>query len=325
MVIIMNVSQANTPFSLSTSALFFQGNITDNPWNESRNSNKSVPTTSSFCTSPLETHEELKITLFVYYIVFMFLAILGNTLIIYIVFSNKSIRTSTNIFIVNLAVCDHGIPFFLLPKKIAELFVGRYVWLIHGETGLALCKIVPFVYDVFIDCSTFSLLLITFDRFCAVLLPHKRHLLSTKVVAILICLTWLVSISMVAVFLKIFHIVQANGKIICVDFWSDPKAYSAYFITLICTNIVAPIVLITAAYSAIFFKLKKQALILGDSISDQLRQQEYLRQKKIVKMAFAIVCAFAVCWLPFAMTAFIMHAVFDSSTYTCSLLVLHYV
>jgi hypothetical protein len=126
-----------------------------------------------------------------------------------------------------------------------------------------------------------------------------------------------------AVLLKIFHIVQVNGKIMCNAFWSDPETFSAYFITLVCTNIIAPTVLITAAYSAIFCKLKKQVLILGDSISDQLRQQEYLRQKKIVKMAFAIVCAFAVCWLPIAVLIIIQIYIFyqDLLQYPCWFLI----
>jgi hypothetical protein len=220
-----------------------------------------------------------------------------------------------------MAVCDLGIPFFLLPKKIAEIFVGRNVWLIPGETGLALCKIVPFVHDVFIDCSTFSLLLITFDRFCAVLLPHKRHWLSTKVVAILICLTWLASISINAVLLKLLDtLYRPDGKLYCAPAWYSRTAADTYVQIMICTNIIAPIVLITAAYSAIFFKLKKQVLILGDSISDQLRQQENLRQKKIVKMTFAIVCTFGICWLPVIFTAILrpfMNKNANSTAYPC--------
>ncbi|XP_031571912.1 QRFP-like peptide receptor [Actinia tenebrosa] len=256
------------------------------------------------CISLVKTYEGLKVVLLFFYIVVMVLAILGNTLVIYIVYSNKPMRTSTNIFIVNMAFCDLGIPFFVLPKRMSELFVGKYVWLIPGDVGLALCKLLPFVHDVFIVCSVFSLLLITFDRFCAVLLPHKRHLLSKKVVLISITFAWVLSIGICAIILKAFLVYDVNGKRLCNSFWYT-QSYMAYFITMICFNIFIPIVLVTIAYSAIFYKLKHHVLTIGDSFSNRQRQQEHLRQKKIIKMAFAIVCAFAVCWLPYAVVVFI--------------------
>ncbi|XP_031554997.1 QRFP-like peptide receptor [Actinia tenebrosa] len=282
-------------------------------------SNNSDNIRDDLCSSPLEK-EGVKVFLLFFYIMVMLLAILGNTSIIYIVYSNRTMRTSTNIFIANMAVCDLGIPYVLIPKKIARLFVGRYIWMVPGEFGIAVCKLVPFVHDVFVDCSTYSLLLITFDRFCAVLLPHKRHLLSNKVVVILITSAWLASISINAVLLRIYNVSYKDGRRFCFASWYSDTASDVYFKTLMCTNIIAPILLITSAYSAIFHKLKRQVQVLGNSISDQLKLKESLLQKKIVKMTFAIVCTFGICWLPIIFTVLFQPFVklnANSTRYSC--------
>ena len=282
--------------------MFLELNTSFSLWNASNNS-KNID--NDFCSSPLEKDDSVKVLLLFFYIIVMVLAILGNTLIIHIVYSNRSMRTSTDIFIANMAVCDLGIPYILLPKKIAGLFVGRYVWLIPGEIGIAVYKLVPFVHDIFIDCSTFSLLLITFDRFCAVLLPHKRHLLSNNVVIILNISAWFASVSINAVLLRIFNVSYKDGMQYCFASWYSDTASDVYFKTLMCTNIIAPIILISSAYTAIFRKLKKQVQVLGTSISDQLKLRESLLQKKIVRMTFAIICTFGLCWLPVILTVFL--------------------
>jgi len=116
------------------------------------------------CSNLLFKYIGLAIFLLLIYVVVLVLGLIGNVLIIYIICKKKSMRTSTNIFLVNLAVCGIGIVLFMIPKKVSEVFTGQWVWLVPGDVGVVLCKTVPFLHNLFSDCSTYSLLLITFDR-----------------------------------------------------------------------------------------------------------------------------------------------------------------
>jgi len=142
-----------------------------------------------------------------------------------------------------------------------------------------------------------------------VVFPLKRWI-SSKVVLILISITWLVSIIINAVLLRTLGFHQTADKLYCFSAWNSRGEFLIYIFTVIVTNILLPIGLITFAYIAIFRKLKRQVIVLGDSISDQQRVQESMRQKRIVYMAFAIVCCFAVCWLPFALQMILQFTVF---------------
>lgn len=272
------------------------------------------------CSNLLSTNVELRMFIFIICILVILVGITANSLIIYIVIKNKPMRTSTNLFLMNMAVCDIGIVCFMVPKRATEVLTDHSAWLIPGTAGLVLCKIVPFLHDVFTEGSTYSLLLITLDRFIAVVLPHKRWLSSKIVVLVLILCTWAASLSVNAVILKVFRIVQYKSEIFCMSVW-DPsrEEFLAYVFTMISIHFIFPIIFIPTAYAAIFRKLKVQFTVSSHSISSQNQILDLLRQKKIVNMAFAIVCGFAICWTPLALQGILRFTVFlDQDNLPCS-------
>ena len=90
------------------------------------------------------------------------LALAGNSLI-GIVRKTPTLRKPINPLIVNMAMSDLFYPIFLLPVRLAELYVGSC--LIGGALGQALGKLHVFLVDVSSLVSIQSLILITVDGF----------------------------------------------------------------------------------------------------------------------------------------------------------------
>lgn len=82
----------------------------------------------------------------------------GNLIIIYIVLTNKRMRTVTNYFLVNLSIAD---------TMVSTLNVTfNYTYMLNSDWpfGYLYCKINPFVAVITICASVFTLMAISIDR-----------------------------------------------------------------------------------------------------------------------------------------------------------------
>ncbi|KAK6645154.1 hypothetical protein RUM43_001430 [Polyplax serrata] len=82
----------------------------------------------------------------------------GNLIIIYIVLTNKRMRTVTNYFLVNLSIAD---------TMVSTLNVTfNYTYMLNSDWpfGYLYCKINPFIAVITICASVFTLMAISIDR-----------------------------------------------------------------------------------------------------------------------------------------------------------------
>lgn len=103
----------------------------------------------------------VKVAYLVIYCVVMFLAVAGNILVIWTVYSNKQMRTVTNYYIVNLATCDFLVAVFVLPLKLLE-YVAPCSWHVFGHDSL--CAALSFTLPVFVFASVLTLVAISLER-----------------------------------------------------------------------------------------------------------------------------------------------------------------
>lgn len=118
-------------------------------------------------------------------------SITGNFLVIYVIMTNRVMRTSTNCLIMNLAFCDFLISLLQTPHLIKQLYIGK-TWF-GGTAGKVLCKSYTFGGSVLLNSSVYSLVAIAIDRFLAVTRPLTHKMTSKLVLKIGILLLWLVS------------------------------------------------------------------------------------------------------------------------------------
>ena len=105
--------------------------------------------------------------------------LVGNCFVGINFYRTQGMRTPVNFYIVNMAISDLLYPIFFIPGAITAIYTEA--WLIGGPIGEASCKIFTgFIAAVSSAVSIQSLVLITVDRFRAVMFPLRSLLINSK-------------------------------------------------------------------------------------------------------------------------------------------------
>ena len=124
-------------------------------------------------------------------------SLVGNPIIAFIVYKTKTMRKPINYFIVNMAMSDLLFPTFLIPWQLTELYSDGFRIMI-SLVGQVFCKLFLFLIRVSAGVSTLSLVLITVDRFGAVVFPFRSPLISSKLCPYFILSTWIIEMAVVS-------------------------------------------------------------------------------------------------------------------------------
>lgn len=121
------------------------------------NSDYFTPHPDHFIPPPVPGH--IKIIFTVVYSIIMLFALSGNTLVIFVILGNKSLRNVTNMFLISLAISDIFISGFNIPLGLLYNFNGEWT---HGEI---LCKFVSFATSVNVIASIMTLTAVALERY----------------------------------------------------------------------------------------------------------------------------------------------------------------
>ena len=169
--------------------------------------------------------------------------------------------------------------------------------------------------NVSIGVSFQSLILIAVDRFGAVVFPLRSPLISSKLRPFFILATWITTMAVFTPFLLASKIVENAGGLQCEKQWSEAfgESFSVknYFLALFMVFYCIPIATLTILYSIIVIKLKSQK-IPGEQ-SAIAEQQRAKRNRRVLKMAIAIVFGFVLCWVPYSFGCLLYSCVRGSS------------
>ena len=247
------------------------------------------------CSYPTEG----RISLPFLYCLFFATSFVGNIFIVIIVLNTKSMRKPNNFFIVNMAMSDLLYSVIVFTRNSAMLYFDS--WLTGDGLGEALCKLLPFFSNVAIYVSTQSVVLIAVDRFGAVVFPLRSPLISLKMCRIFIPSTWIAAMILQTPNLFYRKLVTYPGMIACKWEWTKTvgglPSIKNYTLGQFILFFYFPLVLITILYMIIIFRLKSQKSPGEQSVNARERSA---RDRNVLKMSFAIVLAFVLCWIPFS-------------------------
>ncbi|XP_014678140.1 PREDICTED: neuropeptide Y receptor-like [Priapulus caudatus] len=219
----------------------------------------------------------------------------GNAIVCYIVIGYQRMRTTTNYFIVNLAVGDILMALLCIPFD----FVANQL-LDYWPFGDALCPVVGYVQAVSVFLSAYTMVAISLDRFHAIVYPLRPRLTGGQAKAI-IGIVWLVSLAVpvpIAVTSTVVTYVRRDGARgdHCEEDWLPPKAQNAYSWSLMTLQYLAPLLALSVTYSVICYHLwgKRPPGEAEDSRDQRLERSK----RKVIKMMIAVVVMFALLWLP---------------------------
>ena len=237
----------------------------------------------------------LKIGGTVTYCLIIIVSLVANSLIVIIVCETPNLKKPINYFIPNMGSSDLLYPVFSIPFKLSLLHANSF--LIGGQLGQALCKLVPFFGNVSFVVSIQNLILIAVDRFGAVVFPLRSPLIRSKLCPFFILATWIVAVAFNSPDLFTHKLVEYPEGTRCVLGWKKAFGESSSFANFVLAYyilfIYIPVLLLVILYSIIVIKLKTHAHPGEQSPNTQ--QQRDRRNRNVLQMSIAIVTVFVLC------------------------------
>ena len=208
-----------------------------------------------------------------------------------------------NSFIVNMAVSDLIIPILLMPFSLRGIATdsSNFQWPIRGKPGLIFCKLSVFLVAVSITVSVQSLLWMSVDRFMAVVMPLKAHLISSRFRAFAITSIWIVALIINSTDLLTTKLVENDGNLYCIRENITSALLKALGYGRVFLVSIAPFLVITSLYSVIAVKLRSQ----NKNLRCTAAKENDERKRNAIKMSICIIITYNICVLPymiFAMT-----------------------
>ena len=263
--------------------------------------NGSIESSSCFSTTAYKIGRTIALSLIIA------VSLTGNSFIVLIVYKTPTLRKPINYFIANMAMSDLLYSIFW-PPTLLSLIHRTNLWLIGGQFGQALCKLVHFFTDVSVIVSIQNLVLIAVDRFVAVVFPLRSPLIRSKLCPFFILGTWIAAAALISPYLFTFQLVEYSDGIRCVVRWRKAFGESSSFTDYLLAGSILfryiHVMLLIILYSIIIIKLKTQKHPGEQSANTQ--EQRNRRNRNVLQLSIAIVLVFVFCWLPFTTSLLIM-------------------
>ncbi|XP_066528748.1 chemokine XC receptor 1-like [Hoplias malabaricus] len=225
----------------------------------------------------------------IFFTIVIILSLIGNVMVLLILILYESLKSLTNLVILNLAVSDLmftlGLPFWAC----------YYIWgWIFGD---AVCKGVNFVFFVGFYSSMLFLMLLTIQRYVAVVHPLFYRGLREKgpKVAIVPVLAWVVSAA------------AAIPASVQISVMSDPNDSS----TLHCEfNSTTTIIAVTIGQNCLFVVAVLVMAFCYIRIVQTVHKCRTKKKHRTIKLIFCIVAVFFVGWAPYNIVIFLQSLVY---------------
>nr|APY20493.1 ultraviolet sensitive opsin [Cucujus clavipes] len=242
------------------------------------------------------------------YIFFFVASIIGNGLVLWIFSTAKSLRTASNMFVVNLAFCD-----FIMMLK-APIFI--YNSFNRGfAAGFLGCQIFASMGSLSGIAGGMTNACIAYDRYTTITKPFDGKLTRTKAL-VMIIFVWMYTIPWV-----ILPAMEAWGRFIpegfltacSFDYLTRTFDNRLFVATIFTFSYVFPMCSIIYFYSQIVSKvfshekaLREQAKKMNvESLRTNQSQQNESAELRIAKAAITICFLFVASWTPYAVLALI--------------------
>ena len=250
----------------------------------------------------------LRAVFFVAITVFDLVSVKGNILEIITFVKTQNLRTSTNYYITSMAVSD-----LLYVATHWRLYaISRYSLFQHSVSSL-ICKLGMYLSFVSYSVSISSVVLISVDRFVAIVFPMKVTMITGRMKAICILLTWIIPIGIFFPYFRFSRIAdEKEGLFLCATDLSSLGRityYTMFTVFYYCVLLIVMTVLNTRITKSL---RRPNAVIQNNNQRNTTRRKQNLR---IVKILISISVVFFICWTVIYTIMFILKFPGDLNVY----------
>ncbi|GMT25968.1 hypothetical protein PFISCL1PPCAC_17265, partial [Pristionchus fissidentatus] len=230
-------------------------------------------------------------------------SVVGNSIVIWIVLCHERMRTVTNYYLLNLAIADASIS--ILNTGFTWSYLVHYNW----TWPHFYCAINNFMGIAPICASVFTMIVMSIDRYWAVVHPLRKRPGRKATVAVIVVI-WLVSgiVSLpsgLASHLLIYNHYDPSDQtlhqqVICLadnfpdTFLSVAVLTNLYLHMLTIIQYIVPLTVLTFTYWKVGGVLRKK-----ESVGEVRHYKNIAAKKKASKMLALVVAIFMIVWLPY--------------------------
>ncbi|XP_029312568.1 LOW QUALITY PROTEIN: opsin 4b [Cottoperca gobio] len=271
----------------------------------------SVVTSHPFPTVDVPDHAHY--TIGVVILVIGITGILGNFLVIYAFCRSRSLRTPSNIFIINLAITDLLMCVTQTPTFFINSMHKRWIF---GKKG---CELYAFCGALFGICSMMTLMVIAVDRYVVITRPlaslggmSRRKALSILAAAWIYSAGW----SLPPFFGWSAYVPEGLMTSCSWDYMTFTPSVRSYTMLLFTFVFFIPLFIIIFSYCCIFRAIRHTTRAIAKMNCEGNRDSAKKFQKmktewKMAKIALIVILLFVISWAPYscaALTAFAGYA-----------------
>ncbi|XP_055032124.2 pyroglutamylated RF-amide peptide receptor [Misgurnus anguillicaudatus] len=254
----------------------------------------------------------VKTTFVVMYVIIFVLALVGNSLVVYIVVRKGATQTATNVFICSLAVSDLLITFFCIPFTLLQNISSEWLG------GVLVCKTVPFVQTTAIVTGILTMTCIAIERYQGIVYPLKmKRQYTPKRAYKTLGLVWIAAVMVGSPMLFVqqlevkYDFLYDLHHVCCQERWRSLLHRQLYSTFIMVALFLLPLAAMLFLYSRIGIELWIRKRVGDSSVLSTMNNREInkisKKKKRAVKMMVTIVLLFTICWAPFH----IVHMLFE--------------
>jgi len=236
------------------------------------------------------------VTITLLYVIAMLVALVGNIILIYIVWTKPEVRSLTSSMFVNMAVADLMVTLFMMPVSIAQLHTN-FTWAIPGVLGEITCRGFGLISHATVMATILCLAFMAIDRFFAVVYPWKRRSLWFRQAKFVTPLTWIMSFALMAIMAVVYYVYDPTSQCGIDILGNQTRTIRSLFLYLFAISYFIPLVFISFLHAKTAHEVWFRQAPGVQLINNQQRQRE-ITKRKAVRMLVIIVVVFALCWLP---------------------------
>ncbi|KAI5624112.1 C-C chemokine receptor type 5-like [Silurus asotus] len=219
------------------------------------------------------------------YSVFIVVGLLGNLLVLWVILKGAQLKSMTDVSLLNLTIADLLL-IFTLP------FLAHYArstWVF----GSFMCTLVLSVYHIGFYAGIFFIVLMSFDRYLAIVHSVFALKIRTKTYGILASLfVWIFAVA--SSFPELLHLGVENNATqnVCSAYpknnqYSDVRSKAIFKMNVL--GLLIPLIVVGFCYSMVLRKLKT------------LRNSK----KLAIRLVATVMVVFFCCWIPYNIAAFL--------------------
>ena len=237
-------------------------------------------------------------------------SIIGNTTLFVLFLRSKTLRTTSNGYLLNLAFADLLVSVLNMPVTVVTIIEQRWIF---GETA---CTFLGFTTMLSFVSSVMSLAMIAINRFYYVVRwKTYRSIFTLRNSVLFGAIVWL--ISLIASLPPLFGWADYRyipGKSHCFVFWRSGVTYMYVMLTICFFG--PPTVMSLSYYHILRFTREARIRVGQHLVSRNLKSDDEMasyggcprmtsEEVKITYTLLIVVACFMICWTPFVVTMFI--------------------